>query len=83
MGKIVFVVNVLVYICRLFMHRTFYEGHYATMVVCAEGGFIVGVVALVLALVCMRNRWKLTVAIGSVVLAYLWFSDIEWWVMVK
>ncbi|MGA7339741.1 MAG: hypothetical protein WBE72_20610 [Terracidiphilus sp.] len=65
------------------MRRSFYEGHYSIMVVCAEIGFIVSIAALVLALAGLRKTWKAAVAVGSVVTAYLWFSDIAWWVMVK
>ena len=53
------------------------------MVICAEIGFIVSLVVLVLALISIRSKWKAVVAAGSLIIAYLWFSDIAWWVMVK
>jgi predicted membrane metal-binding protein len=65
------------------MHRNFYEGHFSIMVICAEIGFIVSLVVLVLALISIRSKWKAVVAAGSLIIAYLWFSDIAWWVMVK
>jgi hypothetical protein len=82
-GKVLFAVNVLVYLGRCLMHRDFYEGHYSIAVLCAEGGVIVSIVALIIAVVSLRRGWKVAVASGSLIMAYLWFSDIAWWVMMK
>jgi hypothetical protein len=82
-GVLIFVIDLLVYIGRCLMHKGFYEGHFSIMVICAEVGFIVSVVTFVLALLSVGRICKLTVTIGSLVVAYLWFSDIAWWVMVK
>jgi hypothetical protein len=80
---IAFAVDLFLYLARCLMHRRFYEDHYSVMVICAEGGFIVSIVAFILALVSMRRGWRVAVASGSLIMAYLWFSDIAWWVMVK
>jgi hypothetical protein len=82
-GVIVFILDVLVYVGRCFMHRSFHEGHSSIKVVCAESGFIASIVTLVLAVVSLRNRWNAVIAVGSLVMAYLWFSDVAWWVIVK
>ncbi|MGA7831210.1 MAG: hypothetical protein WCA21_09630 [Terracidiphilus sp.] len=80
---VIFIVDVIVYVCRCLVHRGFYEGHCSLMVICAESGFIASVIVFPLALFGIRRTWKLPVAVGALVVAYLWFSDIAWWVMVK
>ena len=82
-GVIVFIFDVLVYVGRCFMHRSFHEGHYSIKVVCAESGFIASIVTLVLAVVSLPNRWNAVIAVGSLVMAYLWFNDVAWWVIEK
>jgi hypothetical protein len=79
----IFIVNAVAYACRCLMHRKFYEDHSSMMVVCAEIGFVVSVVALALALAGLPRKWKLVMCVGSLVITYLWFSDIAFWVMVK
>jgi hypothetical protein len=75
--------DALAYIVRLLMRRVFYEGHVNLVVILAEIGFLISAGALVLALIGRRRRLKIASIIGSIVLCYLWFSDIAWWVMVK
>jgi hypothetical protein len=82
-GISLFLVDALAYLFRCLMHKGFYEGHYSAMVICAESGFIVSFIAPILALFGHLKGWSIFILIGSVVLAYLWFSDIAWWVMVK
>jgi hypothetical protein len=78
-----FSTDVLAYLGRLLLHRQFYEGHYKVMVICAEAGFVVSIVVVILALIGKNARFKVSVIVTSLVLIYLWFSDIAWWVMVK
>ena len=80
---VVFWVEVLAYISRLLLHKGFYEANYKVMVIGAEIGFLVGIGVAILALIAMRSRFKIPTVIGALILAYLWFSDIAWWVMVK
>jgi hypothetical protein len=71
------------YLSRLLLHRSFYESHSSTMVVLAESGLILSFLAFILILVSGVSFWKIGAAIGALIMAYLWFSDIAWWVMVK
>ncbi len=78
-----FILDALVYFARCLMHKAFYEGHYSVMVICAECGFLMSVLIFIFAFIVMRSGWRMAVAGGSLVLTYLWFSDIAFWVMMK
>jgi hypothetical protein len=80
---IAFVANCSLYIVRLFLHKQFYEDHYSIMVICAEIGFVISIAELILAPNSLRPRLAVAIVTASCVTAYLWFSDIAFWVMVK
>ena len=80
---IAFVANCSLYIVRLLLHKQFYEDHYSIMVICAEFGFVISIAELILAPISLRPTWAVAIAAASCVTAYLWFSDIAFWVMVK
>ena len=82
-SKVVLAFSASAYLCRLLLHRSFYESHSSTMVVVAEIGFILSSLAFVLLLVSGISLWKVGATVGALVMVYLWFSDIAWWVMVK
>lgn len=41
------------------------------------------IAAFVLTVFDMRKIWRVILAIGSLVLGYLWYSSLLWWVMAK
>ncbi len=80
---IAFVANSSLYCGRLLLHKQFYEDHFSIMVICAEVGFVISIVQVILAPISLRPKWAVAIAAVSCVTAYLWFSDIAFWVMVK
>jgi len=48
-----------------------------------EIGFLVCLFTFFLTPFCLKGWRMISVAIGSVLLGYLWFASIAWWVMVK
>jgi hypothetical protein len=82
-GIAAFAADVLGYLTRLFMSKAIYQGHDQAAVICAWIGFLVSLAAPVLVVIGTQKRLKIPIATGGLVMAYVWFSDVAWWVMVK
>jgi hypothetical protein len=78
-GRVLFGVNVLAYLCRLFV----YKANFNVLVIWLEIGFVTSILAAVLSVIGTHKRFPIILVIASIVLAYLWFNGATWWVMVK
>ncbi len=78
-----FILNLVVYLFRCTVRKGFYESHSSAMVICAEAGFIASLAVPLLVFRYVRKKWWIGMVVISLTMAYLWFSDITWWVMEK
>jgi hypothetical protein len=82
-GVVVLIADALAYIGKCLIWGRFYDSRYLVLVYLSEAGIILSIAAFVLAVIGMRRAWRVSSAIFSVAIGYLWFCDLTWFVMVK
>jgi hypothetical protein len=79
----VFALDALLYVVKWMTPWRVVSSHVGPVVVMDEIGFVVSIFTFFLAPVTLTGWRMVSLAIGSVLLGYLWFASIAWWVMVK
>ena len=82
-GLVLFCINLLAYLGKLLVFQALYKTRFNLLVIWEWFGLAISILAPVLAVIGMRKRFPIIVAVASVVLAYLWFSALAWWALVK
>jgi hypothetical protein len=82
-GLVLFIADVVAYVGHLLAYRFFYAKHVDVLVAWELIGFVINILALVLSAIGRRKKFAIPITIACIVLAYLWFSSIAWWALVK
>jgi hypothetical protein len=82
-GVALVAVDVCLFVFKWLLFKRLFGKHDDLLVGASEIGLIMSIAAFVLTVFDMRKIWRVILAIGSLVLGYLWYSSLLWWVMAK